>query len=649
MSFAGSGTDPDGNITGYSWSFPGGMPGSSTVASPGSVTYATPGTYAASFTVTDNDGASSSPATRTVTVAAFSVSASPSSSSVSPGAGTTYSAMVTPGPGFTGTVSFSVTGLPAGASATFNPATVTTSGQTTLTVTTSASTPGGSYPLTIRGTSGTATRSATVTLVIVGNFSIQITPTSRTIAPGGRYQLHGGRRKPGVLWDRYAVGCGAAQVCVAKIHAAIPRECRKLDADHYHQQERGTRNIHADGLRDRRRSDEVGYHDADCPMSVDRTISRRTLLRHLGAGAAMTAVPALVDGSGRTSDGAGTPAIGLRLPGELIRLDRNENAYGASPLANVATEAPLPACQYPQAQAEELQGHIAHVHGVAPEQVVLGCGSTEILRMAADVFLGSGRTLVVAQPTFEWISACARRVGASVVAVPLAADHAHDLDAMRAASDASTRLVYLCNPNNPTGTLTPRSHVNAFLRELPAGIHVIIDEAYHHYVGESPAYASFVDQRPGDPRVIVVRTFSKVYGLAGLRVGYAVCEPDAARLLRSTQLPQSVNVAGARAALAALKDTDHVRTCVRRNTDDRQEFFNQANARMLRVIDSQANFVMLNTVVLADQVVRHFKQHDLLVAGQIPGFDTHVRVSLGTPTEMERFWSVWDLKGIRHH
>jgi PKD repeat protein len=185
VSFAGSGTDPDGSITSYSWSFPGGTPSTSTVASPGNVTYSTPGTYTASLTVTDNSGATSSPATRTVTIADFSLSASPSSRSVSPGAGTTYNATVTPGTGFTGTVGFSVTGLPTGASATFNPTSVTTSGQTTLTISTSTSTPGGSYSVAIRGTSGTATRTATVTLVVVGNFSIQVTPASRTIAPAG--------------------------------------------------------------------------------------------------------------------------------------------------------------------------------------------------------------------------------------------------------------------------------------------------------------------------------------------------------------------------------------------------------------------------------------------------------------------------------
>jgi histidinol-phosphate aminotransferase len=110
-----------------------------------------------------------------------------------------------------------------------------------------------------------------------------------------------------------------------------------------------------------------------------------------------------------------------------------------------------------------------------------------------------------------------------------------------------------------------------------------------------------------------------------------------------------VNAVGAKAALAALNDTDHVRTCIQRNTDDRQEFFNQANARMLRVIDSQANFVMVNAGRPAEQVVHHFKTNNVLVAGGIPGFETHVRVSLGTPADMRDFWSVWDLMPVHHY
>jgi PKD repeat protein len=185
VSFAGTGSDPDGTVAGYSWTFPGGNPVSSSAAVPGNVTYAAAGTYTASLTVTDNNGAASQPATRTITVTDFSLSATPASTTVMGGAGATYTATVTPLTGFSGTVNFTVSGLPSGATASFNPASVTASGSTTLSVSTSASTPVGTYPLTITGTSGSLTHSVNVTLVINGDFAISASPASATISKGG--------------------------------------------------------------------------------------------------------------------------------------------------------------------------------------------------------------------------------------------------------------------------------------------------------------------------------------------------------------------------------------------------------------------------------------------------------------------------------
>ena len=150
----------------YSWTFPGGAPGSSSVATPGNVSYSTPGTYVASLTVTDNQGLASQPVTRTVTVSNFTVSATPASQTVVAGQGTTYTATVTPASGFTGTVDFSVTGLPSGATATFTPPSVAGSGSTSMSISTTAATASGSYPLVISGTSGPITRTANVTLVV---------------------------------------------------------------------------------------------------------------------------------------------------------------------------------------------------------------------------------------------------------------------------------------------------------------------------------------------------------------------------------------------------------------------------------------------------------------------------------------------------
>ena len=183
--FSGDATDSDGTISSYSWTFPGGSPASASVAAPGYVQYSTPGTFVASFKATDNGGVSSATVSRTITVPDFSLTASPSSQTVSAGAGGSYTATVTAGTGFTGVVTFSVSGLPAGASAIFAPTTVTAAGSTTLSVNTAASTPAGSYPLVVTGTSGQLSRSKTVTLIVAnGDFTISATPSSRTLNRG---------------------------------------------------------------------------------------------------------------------------------------------------------------------------------------------------------------------------------------------------------------------------------------------------------------------------------------------------------------------------------------------------------------------------------------------------------------------------------
>lgn len=185
VSFAGSGSDTDGTIASYAWSFAGGNPSSSTAAAPGVVSYSTPGSYSASLTVTDNLGLASAPVSRTITVANFSVSASPNSISVQPGDGASFTTTVSAINGFTGPVNFSVAGLPVGTTASFTPGSVTGSGSSTLAVATSATTPAGTYTLTINGTSGPVTRSANVTLIVAGSYSLSVSPTSRTVSKDG--------------------------------------------------------------------------------------------------------------------------------------------------------------------------------------------------------------------------------------------------------------------------------------------------------------------------------------------------------------------------------------------------------------------------------------------------------------------------------
>ena len=370
-------------------------------------------------------------------------------------------------------------------------------------------------------------------------------------------------------------------------------------------------------------------------------ISRRHLLRRFGVGAAAGAALLPIN---RLSLSEVLQPSGAGRPAGPIRLDRNENVYGPSEKVIAAIrEAASLTNRYPDSECDDLADRIAGMHGVAPEQVVLGCGSSEVLRLTAITFLGPGKKLVMASPSWNPIADFARSTGAEVVAVPLNKEYAHDLSAMLARIDRSTGLVYICNPNDPTGSLTPQDQLVAFIRRLPSTTYIVIDQAYHHYAVGCSRDPSVIEYPVDDRRVIVTRTFSEIYGLAGLRVGYGIAAPHTSCLLGGRRLPLDVNVVAARAAAAALDDAEHVRVCAERNANDRQEFLNQVNARMLRALDSHTNFVMLKTGRQAEGVVEHFRNHNIILPRPFPPMDKYVRVSLGTREDMLEFWRIWDL------
>src|SRR5882757_2184131 len=207
-------------------------------------------------------------------------------------------------------------------------------------------------------------------------------------------------------------------------------------------------------------------------------------------------------------------------PGGPILLNSNENAYGPFPSVLAMGNPFLEAHRYPDHRIDLLREKLAALHKVSNDQLVTGCGSSEILRLAACAFAGPGRKLIMAAPTFESIGSYSDVIHAEVVRVPLAANFTHDLDAMLRAAGSDAGLIYICNPNNPTANLTPRRDLEDFIGRLPKNTMVLMDEAYHDFVGENPDYVSFLDRPMDDDRVIVARTFSKIYGLAGMRLGY---------------------------------------------------------------------------------------------------------------------------------
>ena len=369
-------------------------------------------------------------------------------------------------------------------------------------------------------------------------------------------------------------------------------------------------------------------------------IYRRDLFRQLGVVLTSTEFGPVLGGFLKPPV---QPVAGAPCPAKPIRLNRNESPYGPCEKAQeVMRNAIADANRYPGQELDDLRAAISSLNGVNLDQITLGCGSSDLLRVAAETFLGPGKSLVMATPTFDVIAGYARAAGSEIRAVPLTKRYAHDLEAMIRRTDASTGLIYLCNPNNPTGSLTLRADLESFFAKVPEGVSVLMDEAYHDFVPPTSTYTTWVGRTDSDPRLIVTRTFSKVYGMAGLRVGYAVASTEMSKRLVQGRLAMGVNTIAARAAKAAIGDQAYVKKILARVADDRQEFYNQANARMLRSLDSVTNFVMLKTTRPGKEVAEQLEEKGILVASGYPGFDNYIRVSLGLPQDMTEFWRAWD-------
>ena len=343
-----------------------------------------------------------------------------------------------------------------------------------------------------------------------------------------------------------------------------------------------------------------------------QVLTRRDLGRWLGAGVAVAAARPL-----------------LAEAASAVRLSANENPYGPSPAALDAMRAACSrAWRYPDEAAGELIGDLSRLHGLPREWFLLGDGSSEILKLAASAYPGK---LVTAEPTFEAIAAYAKVRGSPVVTVPLDAGFAHDLAKMQAQGAA---LAYVCNPNNPTASVTPKARMSAFLQA--AGSTVLVDEAYHHYA-ESPDYESVLPLVRTRPGLIVTRTFSKIYGMAGVRLGYAVAQPVVIEKLAAQAAWDSVNVIALAAGRASLADPSWAEQGRKRNASTRAQLVADLARRGFTVIPSQANFVMIDTRREVKPLIAALRQRGVEVGRLFPALPKHLRVTLGRPEEMDRF------------
>jgi histidinol-phosphate aminotransferase len=361
------------------------------------------------------------------------------------------------------------------------------------------------------------------------------------------------------------------------------------------------------------------------------SISRRDFARLLGAVAAAAVVRPQISYA-KPTQSVTTPLA----EGGIVRLSANENPYGPSAKALKAmTDAFKFACRYPDEYNDLLVDKLAKLNGVARDQVLLGDGSGEILKLSAEAFTGkeNGR-LVAADPTFEAILSQAAVNGAEVVKVPLTSTFAHDLTKMTAAAKGG--LIYICNPNNPTASITPSDELRDFIAKTPRETMVLVDEAYFHFAN-SPNYESVVPFVKDHPNLLVARTFSKIYGMAGLRCGYCIAQKETIERMRPHQIWDSVNIMALVAASASLDDADHVPNGQRLNIEAKTFTISELEKLGYETIPSHANFIMFHCKQAVVPLIQAMKKQNVHVGRLFPALPNHMRVTIGKKSEMEIF------------
>jgi histidinol-phosphate aminotransferase len=366
-------------------------------------------------------------------------------------------------------------------------------------------------------------------------------------------------------------------------------------------------------------------------------LSRRDVARLMSVGLAALALP-----DRAVAEGQAVRSAGSRQPGTPVafRLSSNENNYGLAPAAIAALRAkPVlgEACRYGGQSASDLTAALAKAHGVPPQHVMLAAGSGEILRAVTLAFTGPGKALVSASPTFEAPGRTAQSIKAEVRAIPVAGDGTLDLKAMAAASGGAG-LAFVCNPNNPTGGINSEAAVTTFAKEFRAASpdgYILSDEAYCDFVTDS-TYASAIPLTMSDSRVLVSRTFSKIYGMAGIRVGYIIGHPDALAQVRAKTSAGTLSSMSAAAALASFEDQSYVARQRTLNRDARAYTRKAFEDAGYKVLPSEGNFVMVDVRRESAVFQQMCREVGVAVARPFPPLTTYTRITIGTMDEMRK-------------
>jgi len=314
----------------------------------------------------------------------------------------------------------------------------------------------------------------------------------------------------------------------------------------------------------------------------------------------------------------------------------NENPYGPGPAARAMLGSTIAqSCRYPDSDIQQLVAALAEHEGTGPESIVTGTGSGELLCALGLLHGRDGGEIIAAQPTYEELANYARRSGAALKFVPLDQRFRHDLAAMRAAVSERTRAIYICNPNNPTGTAIGATAIRAFVESLPEHVTTIVDEAYMGFaVGTD--LRSVADLIGTGRRLVVLRTFSKIHGMAGVRCGYAIARPDIATDIANARMT-TPSILALRAARASLADRAFLTDCRRRILASRARITTELVRLGLKYAEPQGNFVFFDTGMPLERFAAQMRARNILVGRRFAPYESWCRITIGTEPEVEVF------------
>jgi histidinol-phosphate aminotransferase len=320
-----------------------------------------------------------------------------------------------------------------------------------------------------------------------------------------------------------------------------------------------------------------------------------------------------------------------------IKLASNENLLGPSPKAIAAIQEELPNIYlYPEGPCTVLRQALAQKFSIPEGMVVLSNGADNLILMIANAFVDEGDEVVMAEPTFSVYTNVTQIMGGKPIKVKLK-DFTHDLDTMLKKVNRKTKLVFICNPNNPTGTTVSQESFNHFLSRLPKRVILVLDEAYGDFV-EDAFYPNGLDYIKKKDQVIVLRTFSKVYGLAGLRIGYALGREDLVDCLYQVRDPFPVHRLAQVAAVAALKDEDHAIRSIQLVYEGRRYLYRELDRMGLSYVPSQANFIFIDFEKDSEEIFQAFLKEGIIIRpGKIWGYPTFARVTIGRMEDNQKF------------